>query len=141
MNTIAMKVRAGTAACAVAAAATLVPMSVAGPLPTAQAVPAIPAPEVVGSVLGTVSCLVPIFDAAKCAAQEATIGNLFYLGPINPNPPPRTDIINFDLNLIPIIGPVLGWFADAVSLEACVGGIGVRIGGYGHVAASIGSGC
>jgi hypothetical protein len=145
MNTIATKLRAGTAACAVAAAATLVPMSVAGPLPTAHAAPAIPAPEWLGSTLGSVGCLVPIFDAANCAAQTATIGNLFYLGPIDGTPPPRVDILNLNLDpilgLIPVIGPAVSWFIHSLNIEVCVGGLSARIGGYGNIAVSLGSGC
>ena len=141
MNSIATKLRAGTAACAVAAAATLVPLSA----PAAQAAPAVPAPEWLGTALGSVSCLVPIFDAAQCTAHAATIGNLFYLGPIDPTPPPRTDFLNLNLGpilaLIPVIGPLVSWFIDSLNIEACVGGLSVRDGGYGHITASIGSGC
>src|SRR5882757_1964097 len=141
MTTIATKLQTGTAACAIAAAATLLP------LPAASAAPAfsIPAPTGLGSALGSITCIAPIFDASGCATGTATVGGVFYLGPNDPTPPGRNDI--FTLNpipvflLIPVIGaPLAGWWSS-LDIEVCVGGLSARIGGYGNLTASLGSGC
>jgi hypothetical protein len=94
--------------------------------------------------------VLPLFNPANCAAGAATIGNLFYLGGVNPNPPPRTDIFSFNpiplFLLIPIIGaPLASWWAS-LNIEVCIGGLSARIGGpyptpAGTLTASIGSSC
>jgi hypothetical protein len=140
-STTATKLRIATAACAVAAAATLVP------LPAAQAAPAIPAPTWLGSTLGSIGCLVPVFDAGNCAAHAATIGNILYIGPVDTTPPTRTDFLTFNptplFALIPIIGiPLASWWAS-LNVEVCIGGLSARIGGGypGQLTASIGAHC
>lgn len=150
MNSIATKLRIGTAACAVAAAATLAPMPAAQAAPAAPAptAPAISAPTGLGATLGAVGCLAPVFNAANCAAHQATLGNLFYLGPVDTTPPPRIDFFTFNptpfIALIPIIGkPLANWWKK-LDIEVCVGGLSARIGGAyspGQVTASIGSHC
>jgi hypothetical protein len=141
MTTIATKLQTGTAACAIAAAAALIP------LPAASAAPAVPLPAAtgLGSALGSATCLVPVFQPSECAAGAATLGGVFYLGPNDPTPPVRTDILTLNPTplflLIPIIGvPLAGWWSS-LDIEVCVGGLSARIGGYGTLTASIGSGC
>src|SRR5690349_4810210 len=106
MNKIAVKTKAATAA-ALVAGATLLPMA------TAQAAPAAPAPEAVGSFLG-ISCVVSIGD--DCNTNGSGSGGLFYIGGVKANPPARYDFLVFNptvpLSLIPVLGPPLaGWFA------------------------------
>ena len=141
MNAIATKLQTGTAACAIAAAAALMP------LPAASALPAAPLPAApgLGSALGSAACAVPIFNASQCAAGAATIGGAFYLGPNDPTPPPRTDILKLNpipvFLLIPVVGaPLAGWWST-LDIEVCVGGVSARVGGYGTLTASLGSGC
>jgi len=148
MNAIATRLQFGAAACAVAATAAMLPMTAAGPLPTAQAVPAIPAPEFLGQALGSTGCILPIFDAAQCAAfHAATIGNLLYLGPVDGTPPTRTDLFTLPvgefLGLVPFIGSGLHSWFDSLDIEACVGGLSARITDpYSHgLTVSVGSGC
>lgn len=136
MTKIARTLQTGAAACAVAAGASLIS------LPTAQAAPITPAPTAIGGFLG-ITCVLTIGD--ECGTTLGTGGGLFYLGPRDTTPPPRTDIFKFypgvPLSLIPIVGPMAaGWFAS-LNFEACVGGIGARIGPYGSVTASVGSSC
>lgn len=136
MTKIAAKAKAATAAALFAATTALVPM------PSAQAAPAAPAPEALGSFLG-VSCVISIGD--DCGTTGSGGGGLFYIGGVKANPPARYDFFVFNptvpLSLIPVLGPPLaGWFAS-LNFEACVGGVGARIGPYGSVSASIGRGC
>jgi hypothetical protein len=142
MNAIATRLQIGTAACAVAAAATLMPLQ------AAQAAPAIPAPDWLGTALGSTGCILPIFNATECAATHAaTIGGLLYLGPVDSTPPPRVDFLHLDptpvLALIPVIGvPLASWF-NSLNIEVCVGGLSARIGSpySSGLTASIGSHC
>jgi hypothetical protein len=141
MNSIATTVRMGAAACAIAAAATVVSA------PVAQATPLMPAPTAtgIGSALGSATCFVPVFNSTECAVGAATIPGAFYLGPNDPTPPVRTDILKVNpipvFLLIPVLGvPLAGWWAS-LDLEVCVGGISARVGGYGTLTASLGSGC
>jgi hypothetical protein len=136
MQTIASTIKMGAATTAIAAATAVMP------LPAAQATPAVPAPEVVGNVLG-ISCVVGIGD--DCGVNGSGTGEFFHLGSRKLNPPERFDffVINptIPLSLIPIVGPPLaGWFAT-INFEVCVGGLGARIGPYGKVSASVGRGC
>ena len=141
MNTIATKLHTGTAAFAIAAAAALMP------LPAASAALAVnfSVPTGLGSALGSATCAVPIFDATGCAGGAATVGGVFYLGPNDPTPPVRNDILTLNpipvFLLIPVIGvPLAGWWSS-LDIEICVGGASARIGGYGSLTASLGSGC
>lgn len=140
MSKIAKKLQVGTAAAAVTVATAL------AQAPSAQATPAVPAPEFIGSALGTVGCLVPVFDSNECQANSAaTFGNLFYLGPRDQTPPPRVDFLvlhpEIPLSLIPVVGPILAGWWMAVDFEVCVGGLSARAGGYDGLRASIGSSC
>jgi hypothetical protein len=141
MTTIATKLHTGAAAFTVAAAAALMP------LPAASAAPAVSfsVPTGLGSALGSATCAIPIFDATGCAGGAATVGGVLYLGPNDATPPVRTDILSLNpipvFLLIPVIGaPLAGWWSS-LDIEVCVGGASARVGGYGTVTASLGSGC
>jgi hypothetical protein len=92
--------------------------------------------------------VVPIFNTTECAAGAATFGNVFYLGPNDPTPPPRVDILHLNpipvFLLIPVLGvPLAGWWST-LDIEVCVGGLSARIGGpynIGGLTASLGAGC
>jgi|GEM_PF-5090752 len=137
MSKIARTLKMGAAACAVAAGTALVTP------PAAQASPVTaPPPELLGSLLG-ISCVVTVGE--DCGANGVGTGKVLYLGKRNPNPPDRYDffVINptIPLSLIPVLGPPLaGWWAS-LNFEACVGGLGVRIGPYGTLTKSLGRGC
>ena len=112
-----------------------------------QRLPAVslPAATGLGSALGSATCAVPIFNASECAAGAATIGGVFYLGPNDATPPARNDILTLNpipvFLLIPVVGaPLAGWWST-LDIEVCVGGVSARVGGYGTLTASLGSGC
>lgn len=153
MHRVATKVQVGTAACAIAAAATLVPM------PAAQAQPAAPLPQAIGSSAGTgsppVSSDCEPADSPDCASALAASSSLtasslqsiiqnrfWWFGTPNPNPPPRTTVFQFyPLALVPsFLRPLFGWF-EAINFEACILGFTLRIGPYGTVSGSYGRGC
>ena len=141
MNSIATRVRLGAAACAIAAVASV------APVPIAQAAPLAPAPTAtgLGSALGSATCVLGVFSPGECANGAATIPGVFYLGPNDPTPPVRTDIISVNpiplFLLIPVIGvPLASWWAS-LDVEVCVGGLSARVGGYGNLTVSLGSGC
>jgi hypothetical protein len=114
MNTIATKLQVGTAACAIAAAATLVPVA-------AQAAPDISVPTApVSSVL-----------------QQVKDFNFFWFGPTNPSPPPEITLFSLD---VPILDPVFG-LLGLLGKEICVGGAAIKFGGYGGITVSLGIGC
>lgn len=114
MTTIATRLQVGTAACAVAAAASLVPVA-------AQAAPEISVPTApVSSVL-----------------EQVKEFNFFWFGAPNPNPPPRITLLSLD---VPIIDPIFGALG-LLGKEICLGGVGIRFGGYGGLTVSLGIGC
>src|SRR2546430_7512645 len=134
MKKLATKVRVGTAACALAAAAVLTP------LPAAQASPLVPAPlaSTPGSVGGSagagaalISPVAPTCDPTTTPDCVTTVapgastfalpgGNtilqnpLWWFGPPNPTPPTQTPVFTFyPLNLLPgFIRPLFSWFSD-----------------------------
>jgi hypothetical protein len=135
MEKIATKLKVGTATFALAAATTLVSP------PAAQAAPVAPAPTAIGSGL----CLFGVGDDCEVGTTFLPGSNLFYLGARDTTPPPRVDFLTFNpaipLSLIPVLGPIVaGWFAT-LNFEVCVGGLSARVGPYGRVTASLGSGC
>ena len=156
---IATKVKIGTAACAIAAATVLTPATVA------QADPAVPVPTVgLGSAANISDCpagapdcdgpqadgllpTTPSIGATTIAADNgprSIIQNRFiWIGPANPNPPPRSDIFVFTpLTLVPgFLKPLWGFFTQHLNFEVCIGGLSARVGPYGSVSASLGSSC
>ena len=135
MQKIATKAQIGIAAFAMVAATTL------APLPAAQAAPVTPVPAAIGSGL----CLFGVGDDCEAGDTFLTGSGLFYLGPRDTTPPDRVDFLAFNaavpLALIPVLGPAMaGWFAS-LNLEVCVAGLSARVGPYGTITASLGSGC
>lgn len=118
MATMATKLQIGTAACAIAAAATLVP--------AAQAAPALP---------------MPTTPVSQLLAED-----WWYFGPPTANHPPVPPYIAWvpvnyfasnpallqTLLGLPIIGGVLQFFAG-INYVACIGGLNGRIGPYGSL--------
>lgn len=153
MHKVATKVQVGTAACAIAVAATL------APLPTAQADPVAPLPQAIGSSAGTGSPPVSVdcepVDSPDCASALAASSSLsatsiqsilqnrfWWFGTPNPSPPPQTTVFEFfPLALVPgFLRPLFGWF-EAINFEACILGLTLRIGPYGTVSGSYSRGC
>ena len=154
MNKLGTKLQIGTATCAVAAAAVLIP------LPAAQAA----SPGSLGGSAGGGAELIAVTpdcdpttstDCATTLAPSAAAlpsllpgGNtilqnpLWWFGPPNTTPPPQTPVFTFyPLNLLPgFIRPLFSWFAD-INFEACVLGFTLHIGPYGAVSGSYGRGC
>jgi hypothetical protein len=122
MATIATKFQTGTAALAIAAAATLIPVA-------AQAAPSMSAPT------APVTQVLHELNLGPAFVPEVT---LWWLGNTNPNPNPNR------LSLPFIQVPILSQILVAVGLantELCLGGPGVRIGQYGGISVSLGLGC
>jgi hypothetical protein len=105
---------------------------------TAQAAPVVPAPAA------------PITHFAEPALTPGTLhlGNLpleiWWLGN-GPNPNqqgPTTTILSIKpITLLPgFIQPFFGWFSN-LNLSACIAGVGVHVGPYGTVSASISRTC
>jgi hypothetical protein len=151
MTAIATKVRLGTAACAIAAAAALTPAGVA------QADPAAPAPLVsqgslggsagAGAALISPDCVAvggpdctnaPTTFAspgASASGPGTIFQNRFYwFGASNPTPPPGVTL--FELRIL----PNSSWFAN-LDFEACVLGATLKLGPYGTVSGSFTRGC
>ncbi|MDZ7885532.1 MAG: hypothetical protein U5N53_22735 [Mycobacterium sp.] len=152
MSVIARKINIGLAAGAMAAAATLTPITVAQADTTTFAV------STVGSQIGAAQC-VPT-DTVSCAplaaanlqGASATPGqiiqsifqnDLWWIGRANPNPPPQSNILVFTpISLVPgFLKPVYGWFTQNLNFEVCLLGGSVKIGPYGTTTVSVGRGC
>jgi hypothetical protein len=124
MNVIATRLQVGTAAVAVAAAATLVPAAAhAAPnisLPTAPITQVIDRiPEVVG-------------------AGHLADFSFFIFGTPDPNPPAHITLLN---NItLPIVSTLLLGLGLG-NKEICLGGLAVKIGSYGGISLSLGLGC
>jgi hypothetical protein len=127
MNAIATKLQVGTAACAIAAAATLIP--VAAHAAPAMSMPTAPVTQVLHELnLGPMTLpnlpTIPEFS-------------WFLFGTPNPNPPPHLTLLSFT---IPILTPILGFFG-LLNKELCLGGAAVKINAYGKISVSLGIGC
>lgn len=144
MSAVSRKVSMGLAAGALAAAATLTPVTVAH---------AAPSQPIVGSVVGAAQCdpsadpaCVPA-AAALPTPEQAIRGifqnNLWWFGTANPTPPPSSPVFTFQpLSLVPgFLKPLYGWFTQNLNLEACVFGASLRVGPYGTTTFSVGRGC
>jgi hypothetical protein len=152
MSAIARKINIGIAAGALAAAATLTPITVAQADSTTFAV------STVGSQIGSAQC-VPT-DVAPCAplaaanfqSANATPGgiiqsifqnDLWWIGQANPTPPPRSEVLVFTpISLVPgFLKPLYGWFTQNLNFEVCLLGATVTVGPYGTTTVSVGRGC
>ncbi len=164
MNTTVAKFRLGTAAVALAAAATLIPVvaqaDTAAPLRPALTSFAQGLGSTVGEPVGVV-CQGPdgtndcvVVDAAQAnalASANASASDwlkpvfqnqLWWFGTPNPNPPTQTPIYTFyPLNLVPgFLKPLFGWFEN-LNFESCILGWTTTIGPYGTVTGSVSQGC
>lgn len=151
MSAIARKINIGIAAGAMAAAATLTPVTVA------QADTTI-AVSTVGSQIGSAQCVPTALEpcvplaAANLQSASATPGsiiqsifqnNLWWIGRANPTPPPRADVLVFTpISLVPgFLKPLYGWFTQNLNFEVCLLGGTVTVGPYGTTTVSVGRGC
>ncbi|MFG1931578.1 hypothetical protein ACGFK1_13110 [Mycobacterium sp. NPDC048908] len=130
MNTIATKLQVGTAALAVAAAATLVPVA-------AQAAPEISAPT---------APITQVIDRAVEGTGIASIPefSFFFFGPTPSSQPPGITLFSPGF---PILGPVsqilnpLWRVLGLNGKELCLGGASIQWGSYGGFSVRIGLGC
>ena len=124
MNAIATRFQVGTAAMAVAAAATLMPVA-------AHAAPNISLPTA------------PITQVIDRVPEVVGVGHIadfqfFWFGTSNPHPPASITLLN-NLTL-----PIISTLISALGLdnkEICVGGAAVKFGSYGGISVSLGIGC
>jgi hypothetical protein len=127
MNAIATKLQVGTAACAIAAAATLMPVA-------AHAAPSISFPTApVTQVLHELN-LGPMTLPSLPTIPEFS---WFIFGTPNPHPPAHLTLLNLT---VPILSPILV-FLGLANKEICLGGATVKIGPYGGISVSLGVGC
>ncbi|MDO3400746.1 hypothetical protein QWI29_11960 [Mycolicibacterium neoaurum] len=145
MSAVSRKVSMGLAAGALAAAATLTPVTVAQ-AETPQA-------SVLSSMVGAAQCDPSV--TAGCPSQANALptpeqavrgifqNNLWWFGTANPTPPPSSPVFTFQpLSLVPgFLKPLYGWFTQNLNLEACVFGASLRVGPYGTTTFSVGRGC
>ncbi|GAA2533804.1 hypothetical protein [Mycolicibacterium diernhoferi] len=142
----------GIAAGAVAAAATLLPVSVAHA--DTEAAPTGSLGSQVGSAqcvpTATTSCApIGLPSAAALAAAASNPGfpdnliqnKLWWLGRANDKP--RSTILEFTpMSLVPgFLKPLYGWFTAKWDLEVCVFGLTATLGPYGTTKLSVGRGC
>ena len=130
MSTLATKVRTATAASAIAVAATLTPTAIA------HATPAAPLPEALGSSLGSVTvtpCDPTIPGSCALTVPGGTgpivIGDplVWFGSPGNPNYQPL-----FGITFPNFLG---------IDFEACVFGLGLRLGPYSTGFVGLSAGC
>lgn len=143
MSVITQKLSIGVASCAMVAAATLTPVTVASVAHAESPT------GVVGSSFAQPAC-----DPATAICPQAVVqataspNNIFqnqfwWIGPANPNPPARSDILVFTpLSLIPgFLKPAYSWFTQNLNFQACFLGATVTVGPYGTTSLSVGRGC
>jgi hypothetical protein len=124
MDGIATRFQVGTAAIAVAAAATLVPAA-------AHAAPSISMPT---------APITQVIDRVPAVVGAGHIADFqfFWFGNSNPHPPASITLIN-NLTL-----PIISTLISALGLdnkEICVGGAAVKFGSYGGITVGLGVGC
>jgi hypothetical protein len=157
MSTISTKMQTGTAACAIALAATLTPAAIANASPASPPIASLGGSAGVGSAVVAPDCVptgsgkceeAGVSAAGVSASGGATIRSFFqnrlvWFGTPNPNPPERTTIFEFSpLGLIPgFLRPLYGWFTQNLNFEACILGASVKVGPYGSVTGAVGNGC
>lgn len=154
MSAIARKISVGIATGAMAAAATLSPVTVAN-ADTPVAISSL------GSKIGSAECeptaTTPCAPATKlptAAALQSANGpggfiqsifqnELWWVGKANPNPPARSDVLVFTpLSLVPgFLKPLYGWFTQNLNFEVCLLGGTITVGPYGTTTVSVGRGC
>lgn len=160
MSTLVNKFRVSTAACAVAAAATLTPVVIANadtaaplsPVSTSSLTDALGSSALASANLwwlGNTSN-----SAANGVASPGAVpdqgplyqlfhNKLVWIGTPNPAPPADTRPI-FEvqpLTLLPgFVRPFFGWFEN-LNFQACFAGTSVKVGPYGTVSATVGRHC
>jgi hypothetical protein len=130
MNTIATRLQVGTAALAVAAAATLVPVA-------AQAAPEIAAPTA------------PITQVIDKMATGTGIGSIpdfsfFYFGPTQTPPPPGITLFSPNFPILGPISQILNPLWSVLGLKGktlCFLGGSIQFGAYGGFSIRVGLGC
>lgn len=157
MTTTTAKIQIGTAAVALAAAATLAPV-VAQAAPTAPLAPSLTSfSKALGSAAGAAVC--DPTEGADCTLVSSVAGNaqasqigdwiqpifqnqLWWFGKPNPNPPAQTVVYTFEiLSLIPDWMQTLRNIVSAIDYEGCILGATMTIGPYGTVTGSYSRGC
>lgn len=121
MTTIATRLQVGTAACAIAAATTLVPVA-------AQAAPEISAPTA------------PISSVVEHMKEV----QFFWFSTPNPNPAPRLTVFSPDFPVLGGVSRFLDPLWAALGLngkELCLLGADVEWGAYGGITIRLGVGC
>jgi hypothetical protein len=154
MSAIARKISVGIATGAMAAAATLSPVTVAN-ADTSIAISSL------GSKIGSAECEpttttacapVGLPSAAAVSGALPSPGgivrsvfqnDLWWVGPANPNPPARSEIFVFTpMSMVPgFLKPAYGWFTQNLNFEVCLLGGSVKVGPYGTTTVSVGRGC
>ena len=141
------RIRTGTAACVIAAAAVFTPASVANAEPAGPGIDTAAVPD---CVVDTADSCVP--DPSPFAFSASSISSfnpssifqnpLWWFGTPNPTPPTQTTVFEFyPLALIPgFLQPFFGWF-QSINFEFCVAGLTLQIGPYGTVSGSYSRGC
>ena len=130
MNTIATRLKVGTAAVAVAAAATLVPVA-------AQAAPEISAP------------IAPITQVIDRAVEGVGIGSIpdfsfFFFGPTPATQPPGITLFSPGFPILGPISQILNPLWNVLGLPGktlCLLGGSIQWGAYGGFSIRIGLGC
>ena len=132
MNTIATRLKVGTAAIAVAAAATLVPVA-------AQAAPEISAPTA------------PITQVIDRVASSVGVGaasipefSFFFFGPTPASQPPGITLFSPSFPLLGPLSRILDPLWAVLGLngkELCLGGASIQFGAYGGFSIRVGLGC
>jgi hypothetical protein len=130
MNTIATRLQVGTAALAVAAAATLVPVA-------AQAAPEISAPTA------------PITQVIDRVAAGTGIGSIpefsfFFFGPTPATQPPGVTLFSPAFPILGGVSRILDPLWSILGLngkELCLGGASIQFGKYGGFSIRVGLGC
>jgi hypothetical protein len=160
MSTIANKFQVGTAACAIAAAATLTP-AIAQAAPAAPLTPISGAPvlQTMGnSALGSIDFWRLGNSSNSAVNNSVTTNSVPNRGPLypifhnrllwiggtpNPTPPASTRPVFqvYPLNVVPgFLRPFLGWFEN-LNAQVCIAGFSVKVGPYGTVTGTVGRGC
>jgi hypothetical protein len=150
MSAIAHKIKVGVAASAMAAAATLTPVTVASVAHADEV-----GVSAVGSLAGKTDpcaegseqfCVQGVVAAANTPGsiiRGVFQNELWWIGKANPNPPARSNVFVFTpLSLVPgFLKPAYGWFTKNLNFQACFLGATLTVGPYGTTSFSVGRGC
>jgi hypothetical protein len=124
MDGIASRLQAGTAAIAVAVAATVVPAA-------AHAAPNISLPT---------APITQVIDQVPAVVGAGHIADFQFFWFGSPNPHPAASITLLNNLTLPILSTLLVDLGLA-NKEICVGGAGIKIGSYGGITVGLGVGC